>query len=297
MKTRMAVLLPALLVGGSLLLCAPRAQALYMVAEADYVVSDYYGGGLVDNGSDSSIGASGSVSASVDFNYASYQGGRAGAYGDQSGAMAAHAGYMGVDSNLYYFAAGSSWSETFMNTASEPVPYTFDFAIPEVVLGIADYCSGCGINTARYEIAINLDGTRVWDSSMAITLDDSGTLNFSWDGTDLGLSAETDPNYIFNAAYYVSTPYSGSLALGDFDAGDSFTLSYTMEVRASGPGFERGAVASIGDPFTLSGTMTGTVSNSPGAPAPVPEPATLLLLGTGLAGVAGIRRRRPGRTA
>ncbi len=296
MKTRMAVLLPALLVGASLL-CAPRAHALYMVAGSEYVVSDYFDGSLVDSLSNSSNGASGSVSASVDYNYSTYQGGRAGAYVDQTGAMAAHAGYMGVDDNLYYFEAVSNWSQTFTNTTSEPVPYTFDFAIPEVVLGIADYCYGCGSNTARYGIAINLDGTRVWDSSMVITLDDSGTLSIFRDGTNLGLSAETDPDYIFNAAYYVSSPYSGSLALGDFDAGDSFTLSYTMEVQAIGPGFERGAVASIGDPFTLSGTMTGTVSSSPGSPAPVPEPATLILLGTGLAGVAGVRRRRPGRTA
>ena len=39
----------------------------------------------------------------------------------------------------------------------------------------------------------------------------------------------------------------------------------------------------------------GQLLNFPQAPAPIPEPSTFLLLGTGLAGLAGYRRRRPPR--
>ena len=43
------------------------------------------------------------------------------------------------------------------------------------------------------------------------------------------------------------------------------------------------------------GPIELSVYNSPGSTAPVPEPATMLLLGTGLAGLVTVRRRKTGK--
>ena len=176
----------------------------------------------------------------------------------------------------------STWSETFTNTSGQTQSYDALLSIPQISLFFSGSGFGSGPGQQRnsyYSIILEIDGVTKFLSSALLRSGNAGHV-LSEVGTDLG--GIKDPGSI----RYNFAPFSGTVNLGNFAAGDVFTAVYRIEAGIDIPGFEISADASIGDPLTVQGTgiqITSTV-------VPVPAAAGLFL--AGLVSLGTLRRRR-----
>jgi len=191
--------------------------------------------------------------------------------------------------------------ETITNTTTLMQAVTFNFRIVPIVMELIRF-SRYGVtfaNTASYDIDIRQDGGEIFASGADLV----GLNNL----VQLFDDADTDPNAT-SLNGIVSGPitetgsttaefgaFSGSIALGILDAGQSTTIIYSMLASFTGPEFETGGSVSIGDPlnFDTSPGLSFDVIFTEIPSAPVPAPATFVLFGIGLAvlGWAGRRRK------
>ena len=180
--------------------------------------------------------------------------------------------------------ASVTWEETYTVTQGQ----TFDFTVNDGGLSVRGDDPGSGTLEAWYLIQILVGGSEAWRSegTLTATYDDTNgwSLTYADDSGDLEESSiyrYADSDYVEAFVYFSEQSFSIDLSQW---AGQIVPITYYMAVSASDPtvvevpGGFNWAEARFGDPFP--------------PPQPVPEPGTVILVGSGLAGLGALRRRR-----
>lgn len=143
-------------------------------------------------------------------------------------------------------------------------------------------------------MADNMYTGTTWDYAITLTGLGNGDMPATSGSTslyDTG-SGEIKPGMkrINQEAWFVPTEGENALATGDWELGATW-LTITINLSET----DWDGISDIGLHWTMgcgNDVIEGAYHHSPGGSTPVPEPATILLFGCGLLGLAGVARRR-----
>lgn len=197
--------------------------------------------------------------------------------------LVADATFYNGSSTVQTLTSRTTWEES----PSVAGPNSITLFIKPGELVLSDFAGGVGFLTtisARFRIELTVNGATMFFSE-AILQGAPGGPTLTESGTDLGGTAFAHPVFGNDIRGYAFDALLTTIALGNLTTSD--VVRYTMEVSVSGPGFETGGFARVGDPFDLAGGG-GSI-----AFVNAPEPSGALLLGVaGALGLAGFGRRR-----
>jgi hypothetical protein len=199
-----------------------------------------------------------------------------------TGHLAASAEYS-AGGNPNDVKASASLTQSVTNNTGQNLTYQLTFNISGGTLALFDYAGYSWPEQAQLQVTISENNNTLWQTGAILTG------GYKGDTPDLTLSGTTIPHVSISSSNpssmggYNFGPYSETLNFIVL-AGQTVSLSYLMDVEVSGPGYEQGALAQLGDPLQL----TGGISLS--APKVVPVPAGAPCLGH-------LERRAPSKTA
>jgi hypothetical protein len=206
-----------------------------------------------------------------------------------SAAVDANTVFLGGD-QLFEVSGLSILTSEVTNNTGGVVPFAYDFFLPGPRLTIADFAgiSDTDDPTIRafFDFRIQLDfGSGFVNHVVSQGELKGGFVNHTIGtlGTDqLGSTFFSDSFSVFGYQFdNLDSSVTGFLA-----DGQTVTAKTSLFVSVTGPGFETGGAARIGDPLDLSaGAFSGSL-------AIVPVPAAVWLFGSGLIGLIAIARRR-----